>query len=237
MNRHLLIVVAFAILILATFPRAMAISSGTITVDGNPNDWTALSFAPLGTDQAYNINETYVPVSTDLLEGWACRDNDSLYLMMRVRGGYPFNYDRVSFATWINADPGQTTGALDKWDFAVFDAQNNTGQLLTWKDSKWDNETSRVEAATGSPGYLEWKVSLNFIGNFTQFEFMFYTWDINYDYTVNEIDVSPTDIPVFVPEFPTGMILPLFMIASLLAIAAYGKKKRKLAAISKTISN
>jgi hypothetical protein len=64
---------------------------------------------------------------------------------------------------------------------------------------------------------------------------MFYTWDINCDYTVNEIDVSPTEIPVFVPEFPTGIILPFLMIASLLALPAHGKKKRKLAAISKPI--
>jgi hypothetical protein len=155
--------------------------------------------------------------------------------MMRVRSGYPFDFDRVSFATWINVDSEQHTGAVDKWDFAVLDAQNNTGQLLIWKDSKWDNETRRVEAATGSPGYLEWKVPLNFIGNSTQYEFMFYTWDINYDYTVNEIDVSPTDIPLFVPEFPTAIILQLFMIAPLLAIAANGKKKRKSAAVSKLI--
>lgn len=209
--------VTLVILLSAAFPRVRASGSKLITIDGKPDDWLALGANAryVGFDPPYNIELGQVD-SSDLLEGWACGDNESLYLMMRVRGSV-FDWVKVSYDVWINVDPSQNSGALNRWDYAVFDVHYDTGDLLKWNEtgSQWSYYAA-VEASAGNLGYLEWKVPLSLIGNSTQFEFMFYTWDNDGYVTVNEIDSGV----VTVPEFPSLFILLVSVATTLLAVTA-----------------
>lgn len=196
-------------------------ASGDIIIDGNPNDWVALGLSPIGTDPPYNT-ETYHHISSDLLEAWACRDEVNLYLMIKVRGGYSFDWDRVDYSVWINIDPEADTGAIGKWDYAVSDGHYNLGSLFAWNETilTWSYR-SGLQAHAGSLGHIEWKVPLNIIGNVTDFEFRYYTWDSYLHETVNEIRCTAT--LNIVPEFSSFLFLLAFMTTTLMALVFYRK--------------
>jgi len=159
----------------------------TITVDGDPTDWEILGLSPVGTDPPYNI-ETYHHISSDLLEGWAYNDTENLYLMIKVRGGYSFDWDEVSYNVLIDVDPGNGTGSPSGYDYAITDGHYGSGSLYKWNETlTWEYYKSLI-ANPGSKGHIEWKIPLDYIGNPKKVRLEFYTWDNYLDETVNSIE-------------------------------------------------
>jgi archaellin len=82
------------------------------------------------------------------------------------------------------------------------------------------------------PGSLLWGTfSLNMDGyplvegdDYTQsYNGTHYTFRINYIHSTHAIEIVGSDV---IPEFPAGLLMPLFMIATLLAIIAYRRRLR-----------
>ena len=69
-------------------------------------------------------------------------------------------------------------------------------------------------------GYIEWEVPLSSIGNPEKIRLAFYTYDLYLEEIVNSISGDN----IIIPEFPSFLILPLFMIATLLAVIVYRRK-------------
>jgi hypothetical protein len=197
------------VLLLASFPIVQA--NGGITIDGNPNDWVALGLSPIGTDPPYNI-KSYHDICADLLEAWVHCDSNNLYLMIKVRGGYPADWDTTTYMIGLD-DKNSSTGDPNGYDYVVGGSQN-VGVLLGWNETtlSW-NTKGRLEMAAGDLGYVEWLVPFSYIHVMENVDFEFVSHD-KYFGVVNTIRVNN----VTIPEFPSFLFLFAFMTATLIAV-------------------
>ncbi len=193
-----------------------------ITIDGDPSDWEALGLRPVATDPPYNI-ESYHDTCADLLECWVYNDTSNLYFMIKVRGGYPSDWDNTAYLITIDADRNENTGNELGWDYSVFskDAQAFT---MVWNEEilDWD-KLEDINVAAGSIGHIEFRVSLESMDLSEEIDLVYGTYDDILSEGVNSVTVNHVSV---IPEFPSLLILPLFMIATLLATVIYRRKQQ-----------
>lgn len=166
-------------------PTPTPITFYDIIVDGEIDDWQQAGLRPLATDAAYNI-KSYHHISSDLLEGWACRNETCLFLAMKIRGGYSFDWENVMYCVTLDVDLDRRTGSPEGNEYLVKDGMRGFGFLyqwdpetLTWK-VRWPLKTD-----AGQKGYIEWEVPLHLIGDPEKVRLTFLTWDNYLDETVN----------------------------------------------------
>ena len=195
---------------------------GTIIIDGDPSDWTALGLTPAGTDPPYNI-KSYHDICADLLEAWVYHDVDNLYLMIKVRGGYPADWDRNSYLIALDTDMNKSTGDQLGNDYGVA-GSDALGALLVWNETtlSW-NGKAQVEMKAGNTGYIEWRVPFSEISTTGQGDITVASYDDILKETVNTIFLDNIVIPEF--SMPFLLVVPA---TATLVFAVYRRKTRKL---------
>jgi len=175
----------------------------TITVDGNPNDWIELGLNPVGTDPPFNI-ESYHDICADLLEAWVYNDTENLYFMIKVRGGYPEDWDRNTYFISIDADKNLETGGGMGWEY-IISGMDGSAFFSIWNQTTLEFDIKyTLEIAAGDTGYIEWAVPLNYLNYTGKMDLKFSTWDNILKETVNSITVK--DICI-IPEISSNIIV------------------------------
>lgn len=195
----------------------------SITVDGDPSDWTALGLSSMGTDPAFNI-QPYHDTCTDLLEAWACNDSINFYLMIKVRGGYPDEWDTTMFQILMDTDQNLNTSSPEGAEYEVIGFKGQ--DLSKWNATTLEFETKRlVPVAAGSGGYVEWSVFLGDTQSPNKTDFTFNTvhkHDSALDGVVNTITLKD----IVVPEFPSSLLVPVFVFAASVPVLICRRKAR-----------
>lgn len=221
MTRTKIIFVFIPVFFVISVIFVIPVHAADIVVDGDPSDWTALGLTPLGTDPPYNI-KSYHDTCADLLEAWVYYDSNNLYLMIKVRGGYPDDWDNNVYFIALDTDQNSHTGSQIGAEYVVM-GSDGSGALYVWNKITLEFDFEKfIPIAAGDLGYVEWCVSLEDIQRPEKANLKFDTFDDIFDDTVNTIYLHD----VAIPEFPSFLILPLFMIATSLAVTIYKKRNQ-----------
>jgi len=222
MGRKVTLLVELTILFslfLLVLPMKQVVAEGSIVVDGDSADWEDLGLAPMGTDPPYN-KQSYHDICADLLEAWVYTSTENLYLMIKVRGGYPDDWNTNAFDIYLDIDRNSATGDPVGSDYLVRGFAS-TGSFYEWNTStlEWDYK-KQIPVAAGGLGYVEWVVSLEDVGFEGEIHIDFTTWDKTYLQQVNVIHL----FDVMIPEFQSLIILPLLMMITLLVTIIFRRR-------------
>jgi hypothetical protein len=229
-----------------TYDMPSMVDNGTYTVTGEkmvnafgkPQECWILYMPPTPSiDDTWNYTETYYSDKdagiflVSLLEGWT------------IDGNSAFVYVRQSIDT--NVDLGPSTyvfqAVADSQTFNITVVTNSTIPTQTFNFSQGEKKISfNVTGLSGTAGFCnitiprtlvdctnldEWVIFANgtdISGNCHKNRDADYTYIcIPYTHSAQQIQVKSTWI---VPEFPSAIILPLFMAATLLAVIVYRRK-------------
>jgi len=191
-------------------------AESTIYVDGSLSDWIDLGISPIGID-----SDDQWAGYADLLKFWAYIGDENLYLAIQVDWEYPVSYGDVIFMIFIKPE------------------NSSSWYEVIWGDASWHGpkypyllghgehhgEIQNITAQIGWDGVIEFSVPLSFMDNpkvvTLEVESITYDWM----YTIDMMP-APWEDPYKIPEFPSFLILPLFMIATLLAVIVYKRKNQ-----------
>ncbi|MBS7616772.1 hypothetical protein KEJ45_06200 [Candidatus Bathyarchaeota archaeon] len=200
-----------------------------IVIDGKMDDWVALGLTPLGTDVEGNIR-AYNPIATDLLEAWGYISSGNLYLAIKVSLYYSFEYYEGFVRYYVffelsykNESENRGMGEY----FLVWAGIPNVG-LYEWLEGDyvriatlgWDEQ-----AYDSDTGCMEFKIPLSHFWkeeDITEIKARFVSYDVEHKEEVNTIGDY-----VVIPEFPSIIVFPLFIIFTIVAFALRKKIELK----------
>lgn len=206
-----------SIIILVSIDLLASVSSlvqaqGMIVVDGSLSDWSDLGISPIGID-----SDDQWAGYADLLKFWAYMDSENLYLAVQVDWEYPVDYGLAIFSVLITPENSSS------WYEAIW---GNYSYTILLGHGEASGEVQNVTSATGWDGVIEFSILLSSMDNpeVVTLEVDSYSSDGIYN-----IDMMPApwEEPYKIPEFPSLLILPIFIIATLLAVIVYRKKGMK----------
>jgi hypothetical protein len=207
-----------------------------IIVDGDPSDWLALGLAPAGADPPYNIKTYQQNICADMLEAWVHNDSAYLYLMIKVRGGYPDKWQTTLYAIMMDTDQNASTGNPEGYDYMI-SAIDAEGWLSIWNKTTLDFEAQkRISVAAGDLGYVEWCFLLNDIQHQEKITFTFNTiqQDTAYDGIVNSIvlegKITPHNSSFFIPTY---YVLVATLSAMMILLVYIALKRMKVKSVEK----
>ena len=144
-------------------------------------------------------------------------DNENLFLAIQVDWDYPVEYGLVIFSIMITPENSSS------WYEVIW---GNYSYTILLGHGEAHGEVQNITSATGWDGVIEFSVPLSFIGypKVVTLEVDSYSSDWMYN-----IDMMPApwEEPYKIPEFLSVIILPLFMILTLLAVVFAKKKHSK----------
>jgi len=222
------------------------VDNGTYTVTGKkmvnafdkPQECWILHMPPTPSiDNTWNYTETYYSDKdagislASLTEGWTIDGNSSSVYVLRLID--------------TNVDLGTSTyvfqAVADSQSFNITVVTNSTIPTQTFDFSQGEKKISfDVTGLSGTAGFCNITIPSDLLwGEFSlymdgslltrnvdyveTFNGTHYTFQIAYQHSTHNIEITSTEV---IPEFPSFLILPLFMIATLLALTAYRGKRR-----------
>ena len=191
------------------FSTLLVEAEGTIVVDGSLSDWEDLGISPLGTDP----DDQWAGYA-DLLKFWAHMDNENLFLAIQVDWDYPVEYGLVIFSIMIT--PENSSG----WYEAIW---GNYSYAILLGHGEAHGEVQNITSASGWDGVLEFSVPLSLTGNPKVVTLEVDSYSSDWMYNIDMMP-APWEEPYKIPEFLSAIILPLFMILTILAVV-FAKKK------------
>jgi len=141
-------------------------------------------------------------------------DNENLFLAIQVDWDYPVEYGLVIFSIMIT--PENSSG----WYEAIW---GNYSYAILLGHGEAHGEAQNITSATGWDGVLEFSVPLSLIGNPKVVTLEVDSYSSDWMYNIDMMP-APWEEPYKIPEFLSAIILPLFMILTILAVV-FAKKK------------
>lgn len=182
----------------------------TLLVDGVINDWSDLDILPLGTDP----DDGWAGYA-DLRKFWAHMADTNLYLAIQVDWEYPVDSEPVIFTILITPENSSS------WYEVIWYNASRTVLLGHGEHHGWEVP---LISETGWDGILEFSVPLFLIGNPQVVSLEVDSYSSDWVWNI-DLMPAPWEDPYTIPEFPSFLILPLFMIATLLIVIVYRRKR------------
>ena len=205
--------VIITIILLNTLTLAFNIQSveaeSTIYVDGSLSDWIDLGISPIDID-----SDDQWAGYADLLKFWAYIGDENLYLAIQVDWEYPVDSNPVIFTVLI------TPKDSSSWYEVIW---YNASCTVLLGHGEQQGKIQNITSATGWDGVTEFSVPLSFIDNPKVVTLEVDSYSSDWIYNIDMMP-APWEDPYEIPEFPSFLILPLFMIATLLAVIVYKRK-------------
>jgi hypothetical protein len=194
-------------------------AEGTIVVDGSLSDWIDLGISPIGLD-----SDDQWAGYADLLKFWAYLGDENLYLAIQVDWEYPVDSWPVIFTILITPENSSS------WYEVIW--YNASCTILLGHGEKY-GEIRNITSATGWDGVIEFSVPLSFIDNPKVVALEVDSYSSDWMYNIDMMP-APWEEPYKIPEFPSAIILPLFMVLSIIAIVLARKKRKNRGPSSKS---
>ena len=141
-------------------------------------------------------------------------DNENLFLAIQVDWDYPVEYGLVIFSIMIT--PENSSG----WYEAIW---GNYSYAILLGHGEAHGEAQNITSAAGWDGVLEFSVPLSLTGNPKVVTLEVDSYSSDWMYNIDMMP-APWEEPYKIPEFLSAIILPLFMIFTLLAVVSAKKK-------------
>jgi len=209
MNRQIVPIIILVSIDLLASVSPLVQAQGMIVVDGSLSDWSDLGISPIGID-----SDDQWAGYADLLKFWACMDNENLYLAIQVDWEYPVDYGLAIFSVLITPENSSS------WYEAIW---GNYSYAILLGHGEASGEVQNVTSATGWDGVIEFSILLSSMDNPEVVTLEVDSYSSDWIYNIDMMP-APWEEPYKIREFPSLLILPIFMITALFVAIIYRRK-------------
>jgi len=142
-------------------------------------------------------------------------DNENLYLAIQVDWEYPVDYGLAIFSILITPENSSS------WYEAIW---GNYSYVILLGHGEASGKVQNVTSATGWDGVIEFSILLSLMDNPEVVTLEVDSYSSDWIYNIDMMP-APWEEPYKTPEFPSFLMLPLFMISTLLAVIVFRRKR------------